>query len=225
MPLQDEYVNSGNWLFKYRGILPMVFLMPALIFIIINPLYFFSTRSHWIFICLGISLFGELIRIFTVGFVPIGTSGRNTKSQSAKSLNTTGIYSLIRHPLYLGNYFIWSGFIIFFNNAWLFVIITLVYFLYYERIMFAEENFLNNKFGDEYTNWAKITPAVIPALSRYISSNNTFSIRTILLREYTGIAGIIIVFSLLNGFQSYCEIGKFLLSIEWKYLTTFGLFI
>ena len=32
------------------------------------------------------------------------TSGRNTHDQVADSLNTSGIYSIVRHPLYVGNF-------------------------------------------------------------------------------------------------------------------------
>ncbi|MGB8874133.1 MAG: hypothetical protein WCC75_12145, partial [Desulfobaccales bacterium] len=43
------------------------------------------------------------------GLPPRGTSGRNTQGQVAETLNTTGIYSLVRNPLYLGNFLIWLG--------------------------------------------------------------------------------------------------------------------
>ncbi len=225
MSLKNEYVKTGNWLFKYRGSLPIFILIPAIVFINFNSENFFSNNSHWIYICFCISLFGELIRILTVGYVPIGTSGRNTAGQSARSLNTTGIYSMVRHPLYLGNYFIWLGVVIFFNNIWLIAIISLIYFLYYERIMFAEEEFLINKFGEEYTTWANTTPAIVPDFKVYSSPNSNFSLRTVLLREYTGIGGIIVIFGLLNGFQSYCMNGIFILENKWIFLSSIGVII
>jgi len=65
-------------------------------------------------IFLGVSILGETIRIFTVGYAPRNTSGRNTiAGQIADELNTSGIYSLVRHPLYLGNFFIWLGPVLF----------------------------------------------------------------------------------------------------------------
>ena len=50
-----------------------------------------------------------MIRIYTVGTTPAGTSGRNRDKQIAEKLNKTGVYSIIRHPLYLGNLLIWLG--------------------------------------------------------------------------------------------------------------------
>ena len=35
------------------------------------------------------------------------TSGKNTAKQIAESLNTSGIYSVLRNPLYLANFLNW----------------------------------------------------------------------------------------------------------------------
>jgi protein-S-isoprenylcysteine O-methyltransferase Ste14 len=64
----------------------------------------------WEAICVAVSLVGLGIRIATVGHAPGGTSGRRTVGgPSALALNTSGMYSVVRHPLYLGNYFQWLG--------------------------------------------------------------------------------------------------------------------
>ncbi|MBW6498500.1 MAG: DUF1295 domain-containing protein [Bacteroidales bacterium] len=60
-------------------------------------------------ICLFFCLLGFGIRIYIVGHTPKNTSGRNTSGQLADELNTTGVYSVVRHPLYLGNFFMWLG--------------------------------------------------------------------------------------------------------------------
>ena len=54
-----------------------------------------------------------------VGFTPRGTSGRNTKEgQVAESLNTLGMYSMCRHPLYLGNLLMWLGIVMYMGHLW-----------------------------------------------------------------------------------------------------------
>ena len=63
------------------------------------------------------------------------------------TLNTSGLYSVVRHPLYLGNYLMWLGVALFSRTWWAPVIVSLVFWLYYERIMFAEEEFLRRQFG------------------------------------------------------------------------------
>ncbi len=114
MALVHEFERSGNWLFKRSSWLP-VFLVAAGIFVMYlgnRQALIFDMRDELIF--LGVSLFGQMIRIFTVGFAPKNTSGRNTLSgQIADELNTTGIYSVVRHPLYVGNFFMWLGPVLF----------------------------------------------------------------------------------------------------------------
>ena len=100
---------------------------------------------------------GLAIRAYTVGHAPRGTSGRNTMVQRADMLNTTGSYSLARHPLYLGNYLMWLGIVFFVGVWWLAIICTPVFWIYCERIMYAEEAFLGDRFGRNFHEWAART--------------------------------------------------------------------
>jgi hypothetical protein len=70
-------------------------------------------------------------------------------------------------------------------NWWLAVVFTLGFVIYYERIMFAEEKFLLAKFGDEFRNWAKATPAFFPQITKWTKPPLPFSFRNVLRREYT----------------------------------------
>ena len=225
MGIREDFISSGNWLFKYRSIIPFFIFIPIILFIYHFPSYFFSNIPNWSYYCISISLFGELIRIITVAYVPVGTSGRNTKKQRAKYLNTTGIYSTVRHPLYLGNFFIWLGILMYFFNIWLFIITSLIYLLYYERIMFAEENYLLERFGNRYKIWSNKTPIIIPSITWYEKSNNSFSIRTIFLREYTGLFGLFVGFTLLEIFKSFCKMGYISISVEWIIFSVIALIL
>src|SRR5690625_4190690 len=112
-----------------------------------------------------VSIAGLSIRLVTIGFTSKNTSGRNTtEGQVADTLNTTGIYSTVRHPLYLGNFLMWLGIALWTGNFWFIISFCLFYWVYYERIMFAEESFLRKKFGDRYLEWAEQTPAFFPSL-------------------------------------------------------------
>lgn len=64
---------------------------------------------------------------------------------------------------------------------------TLSFWLYYERIMMAEEAFLRGKFGAEYDRWAAETPAFVPNPWLWRRSTLPFSIRNSLKREYTAL--------------------------------------
>lgn len=125
---------------------------------------------------------GLFIRCMVIGYAPRRTSGRNTDGQKAETLNTSGIYSIVRHPLYLGNFFIFIGMALFTQVPWFVLIAVLAFCLYYERIMFAEEKFLRGKFGDEYLRWADRRPAFIPSFKHYQKPALRFSFRNVLNR-------------------------------------------
>ena len=160
MAFIHSFESEGNWLFKHRGPLP------AILFIIALPAIYFtdyvSQGETFISVinvlAITTCVIGFLIRAYTIGTTPKGTSGRNTQEQVAEQLNSTGIYSMVRHPLYLGNYLMWIGIVLFTRNVSFVMIVSLLFWIYYERIMFAEERFLERKFGDAYLTWSLKAP-------------------------------------------------------------------
>ena len=178
----------------------------------------------WKLICLSISLSGLIFRMYTVGCTPKGTSGRNVTEQRANVLNTTGVYSLVRHPLYLGNFIIWFGIVLSVRLWWFMAVALLVFWLYYERIMFAEEEFLRNKFGDEFLKWSNRTPAFLPIKwKKWKKSDLPFSFKNALRREYSGFFAIISVFSVLELAEERIVKGEFTFDPMWVAIFTFGL--
>jgi protein-S-isoprenylcysteine O-methyltransferase Ste14 len=143
-----------------------------------------SWGDHWSVICLVVSLCGLAIRIATIGYTPKGTSGTNTKRQIADSLNTSGMYSITRNPLYLGNFSIGFGISMLPRLWWFSLLFVLMFWIYYERIIFAEEEFLREKFGRLYLDWSAKTPAFIPTLKTWNRSVLSFSCRRALRNEY-----------------------------------------
>jgi protein-S-isoprenylcysteine O-methyltransferase Ste14 len=204
MALREQFEASGRWLFRWRSFFPL-FLAAPILLVMHHPDYLDQVRTwpdYWGLGCMAVSLVGLGIRAATVGCVPQGTSGRNTKAgQIADALNTTGMYSLVRHPLYLGNFVIWLGVAMYCAVWWLVAIVALLFWVYYERIMFAEEEFLRRKFGDAYVQWAADTPAFFPKLKGWRPPGLPFSFRTVLRREYSGLFGIVAVFFVLKVYE------------------------
>ena len=205
MPLREELAVTGTFLFRWRSYLPLA-ILPLVFAQIRDPVLANDSNAHafsWKALCLGTALFGMSLRAFVAGYVPRGTSGRNTRSQQCEELNSTGAYSVVRHPLYLGNFFIWVGVSLFPGAWWLAAVIVLVFWLYYERIMYAEEEFLRAKFGQRYLRWAAKTPAFLPDVRLFKKPFLPFSIRTVLRREYSGFFGVIAAFTLLELAQGW----------------------
>ena len=116
--LQEDFITTGEYFFRWRSYLPLfmaVLFLPGLA-------YFRETLGNspgpnlaWDAGCLAVALLGQAVRFFTVGFVPRGTSGRNTRGQVAETLNTT-VHAIVRNPLYLGNFIIWFGLALFIKS-------------------------------------------------------------------------------------------------------------
>lgn len=219
MALVHEFENSGNWLFRRRSWLPVFIIAAGLLMLYLGnrQVIIFDVRDEMIF--LGVSMLGQIIRIFTVGFTPKNTSGRNTTGgQIADELNVTGIYSIIRHPLYVGNFFMWLGPVLFLRSAWFTVVFCLFYWLYYERIMFAEEQFLRKKFGDIYDKYSEKVKAFLPFQVSFIPTQLTFSLRNIIKREHNSFFNVFIVFAVLDLVRNLILTGKIYLTGIWMWL-------
>lgn len=227
MALQESFAKSGNFLFKKRSFLPLLILIPGMAWFVWLNFQKTTITGWWldlIFLCIG--FIGLTIRILTVGFTPKGTSGRNTsEGQVAEVVNTTGIYSVVRHPLYLGNFFMWLAPCLMILDLWFILFFCLAYWLYYERIMYAEEDFLRKKFGDQYLNWANVTPAFIPNFSKFKKSNMTFSVRNVLKREYNGFFNLILIMTFMRYISHIIVYRNFCLDIQWIIIFSVGLLI
>ncbi|MDP3181958.1 MAG: isoprenylcysteine carboxylmethyltransferase family protein [Desulfobaccales bacterium] len=223
MALKEEFKKSGDWLFKWRSFLPLPLVAVLLVACrnIKYPYDSYALEILWEIFCLLISFLGLGIRIFTIGHVPLGTSGRNTRGQIANVLNTTGIYSIVRHPLYLGNLLIWLGISLFPRLWWFSLIIILIFWIYYERIMFAEEEFLQEQFGESFSVWADKTPAFIPRFRNWTKPDLPFSLRNAIKREYTAFFAIIVTFTVLALVAETSLHGK--LGIDRFWIIIFGI--
>jgi len=203
MALSEEFARSGHWLFRRRSWLPLLGV----------PLLLSQMRSvaveggpeaiplMWPLTCFGISLLGLALRAYIVGCAAPGTSGRNRVKQVAESLNTTGPYSVVRHPLYLANALMWLGPVLYPQAAWPAAVLSLAFWLYYERIMFAEEEYLRDKYGPAFLAWAAHTPAFVPDFRRWVPPETPFNWLAVLRREYSGLLLLALVFAGLNAIE------------------------
>lgn len=213
MSLQTEMQTQGNFLFRNRSYLPLIFLATGLGVYLYGEYYEVDgsenlLEEYFEFICLGFCLLGLFIRIKSVGHSGKNTSGRNTKvGQVADELNTSGLYSIVRHPLYVGNFFMWLGIAMLTENLWFTIAFILLYTVYYERIMYAEEQYLIAKFGDQYTDWSATTPAFIPDFKYYKKPKYPFNIRKVIKKEKNGLVAIFALFWLFEWASDTLENG------------------
>jgi protein-S-isoprenylcysteine O-methyltransferase Ste14 len=216
MGMREEFEVAGTWLFRRRGYLPLL-LFPLLLLAASGA----STGAPravdaaWDAFCIVVALSGLALRVATVGFVPKDTSQRNTGRPQAEALNTTGLYSVVRHPLYLGNYLMWLGVALFPGAWWAPVIVSLVFWLYYERIMFAEEEYLRRRFDGAYAAWAATTPAFLPRLRGWRPPAERFCLLTVLRREHSGLLALITSLTVLQLVREHAATGRLTLDPVW----------
>jgi protein-S-isoprenylcysteine O-methyltransferase Ste14 len=221
--IRDSIVQQGSWLFRWRsyvllGFAPLMYLVlsgPEPIESHFGEVADFAYEAA----CIEIAFAGLAIRAFTIGFVPAGTSGRNTRSQIAETLNTTGLYSLTRNPLYLGNAVIYLGIALFTQDIYFVIVMMLFLIIYLERIIATEEDFLTKRFPESYPQWAKDVPAFFPRLHGWKQPALKFSFRNVLRREYSGFFAIIATLFVIDSAREY--LAEQSTTIDEAWLTTF----
>lgn len=99
-----------------------------------------------------IVVIGVIVRMWASGFI-----------MKNKELATNGPYALVRHPLYVGNILIVYAFAGASGIWWTFLIATAFFLFYYPTAIEYEDRKLFGLFGDPWQEFAKTTPALLPA--------------------------------------------------------------
>lgn len=198
--------NQGHWLYHRRSFVGVI-ILPVLLLAIWLPGFPGNGLHGSAFDYLGelgvlLSLCGLALRSFTVGWVPADTSVRSNRELRAAALNTTGMYSIVRHPLYLANGMTVAGLVVAIGSAWFFAVFALAYAIYVVRVAIAEENFIGGLYADQWHAWAARTPAFIPDVTLWQPSDLHFSLRTVLRREYNGVFGMTVMFFALEAVRN-----------------------
>jgi protein-S-isoprenylcysteine O-methyltransferase Ste14 len=217
--LRDEMERSGTWLFRWRGYLPLILFVPVLAGLSESSTAPLGSGidTLWQAFCCVVGLLGLAIRVATVGRAPGGTSGRCTLGgPKASQLSSTGMYSVVRHPLYLGNYFQWLGVAMLPRNPWVAITVSLVFWIYYERIMFSEEEYLRRTFRADFEQWASRTPAFIPDFARWIPAALPFCWRTAVRRENSGMFAFVAAITFVGLVQDVVIARRFVPDPFWS---------
>lgn len=199
MKLLAEIPRSGDVLFRWRSYAPLL-LLPVFALGLLDarlPAVLPPALRAWQAMSVVVALCGLALRAVAVGTAPPGTSERSTTSPRASRLRTTGVYSVMRHPLYTGSTVTAVGLASFTATWHVPVVVLLLGLLYHERIAAREEQFLEERFGAEFERWADRVPAFVPKLSGYVRSDTPFCWRRVVGREFHGLLVIgAVVFAL-----------------------------
>ncbi|MFQ6089022.1 MAG: methyltransferase family protein, partial [Candidatus Methanofastidiosia archaeon] len=89
-----------------------------------------------------------------------------TRPQKEEKLRTTGLYSVVRHPIYFCDSFWPLGLSLIFSSL-IGTVLVVLWFLLAYLLTFLEEEKLIEEYGDEYLKYRERVPRIIPFL-KYI---------------------------------------------------------
>ncbi len=186
-------LKLGNFLFKHRSFTPVPFIV--LVFIVFKPI---DMGEQNIIVNMGgllVSLFGEMIRVISVGYAFAGTSGRESYLR-AENLNVTGIYSIVRNPLYIGNFFMFTGLVAVFSNIYALLVFGVFLILQYYFVILAEENFLIETYGKDYETYCTRVRRIIPTFKDYKKNRNPFNLKKVIFKENDSVFNMLVMYLL-----------------------------
>jgi protein-S-isoprenylcysteine O-methyltransferase Ste14 len=138
--------SIGGWFFKNRSMTPV----PLAIILLLVPGMDGAARLA----PLGVALvvLGQAIRMWTVRH--IGVISR-TRASRLGPLVVSGPYLLVRNPIYVGNWCLWTGFTIWSGVLWMLPVVWAVFVLQHRTIVRWEEQLLLERFGEPYADYLK----------------------------------------------------------------------
>jgi len=174
-------VRIGNFLFHYRNALfPIAYL---LLFVKSRPV----VPDYWAMAGLGllVATLGQLLRAVSIGLEYIIRGGKDRRVYAEK-LVQGGMFAHCRNPLYVGNFLILLG-VGLASNSVLFLAVAIPFFIFaYWAIIAAEENFLRNKFGQEFDAYCSQVNRILPNFAGFgqTVTGMRFNWRRLVTAEY-----------------------------------------
>ncbi len=183
----------GNLFFKIRSFTPIPFIV-ALI-------YFAEPVRYTVIVGALFIAAGEFLRIWAVGYA--GASTRARALGAARDLVTTGPYSYVRNPLYLGNFLLSLGVCLLSNVYWLVAVLVIGYFCQYLPIVALEEAYLLESCGSVYQTYREQVPRFLPQFRPYPNpSDHDFSFARAIKSEKRTLTAIVCVVGLIFARQA-----------------------
>jgi len=202
--MKTMMISIGDFFFRYRNqAFPLI----------IVALFVLAVPSSEIFqsegldqakdiIAVIIAISGLVLRAMVIGYAYIKRGGLNKKVY-AKNLVTEGMFGVCRNPLYVGNMLIYVGIFLLHGHPLVVVAGITLYAFMYQCIIYAEEAFLENKFGDGYRAYCRDVPRWMPRFGKFAESTEgmEFNFKRVLIKDYSTIAATLITLSLVEVYE------------------------
>lgn len=107
--------------------------------------------SPWVALGFLLIASGLFLRVYALGYL-----------RKKECLATKGVYSLCRHPLYLGSILLTYGFCVLLNVPSNFVVATVYFSVFYSLAIVREEVRLTEQYGEAHRLYREKTPLILP---------------------------------------------------------------
>jgi protein-S-isoprenylcysteine O-methyltransferase Ste14 len=167
--LKRMFARIGRSLFTHR--LEIGLGVTAVVAPFVRPTIA-TKRSELCLKACGLSLVlaGLVVRVWAAGFA--GRHTRSSKIEGSK-LATAGPYAHVRNPIYLGSVILGFGMVLLIGDRRLVVPCALTFLALYFGLIPAEEEFLTEKFQDEYREYCRHVPRLVPRLKPWAEAVKT----------------------------------------------------
>jgi protein-S-isoprenylcysteine O-methyltransferase Ste14 len=197
-------VRIGNFFFRWRDkVFPLIVLTLFVLAVPPNTIFQSEKLEEWKdYIAIFIAFCGLAFRALVIGYAYIKRGGVNKKVY-AENLVTEGMFGVCRNPLYVGNMLIYVGVFLMHGNPMVMVLGITLYAFIYQCIIYAEEAYLLNKFGEGYLAYCADVPRWIPKFSRLREAirNMKFNARRVLIKDYSTAANTIVTLTLVEMYE------------------------
>lgn len=199
--MHSERHDVRQRIFKFRSYTPIPFLILMVCFA--RP----TLTSLGIGFCIVVA--GEFIRFWGVSIV--GSETRTTGSVGGTYLITNGPFSYVRNPLYVGNMLVYAGVGVMSMALfpWLFIIALIWFYIQYHMIVTSEEEYLAERFGQDYEEYRKKVRRFLPRLTPYRSAQppaKNVNLREGFASERRTLQAVLLVTLMLIGLYIFNEL-------------------
>ncbi|MEA1976838.1 MAG: isoprenylcysteine carboxylmethyltransferase family protein [Chloroflexota bacterium] len=162
---EDAVSREGRWSLLLRPV-AFLFMLGLIVLYFIEP-----SGSAWLFLPLPLWLRFSGVLLGAAGILlliwvhrTLGMQWSTTlQFKEGHTLNTSGPYEFIRHPMYASLFLFFLGLSIM-SSFWPLMALVVILLLFFNRIMGREEAMMIEEFGEEYRVYMKSTGRFLPRL-------------------------------------------------------------
>ncbi len=161
--MSSEQPDIRRLIFTYRSYTPIPFLLVMIWFAEPTPV---SMMLGFL-----LMLSGESLRFWGVSIA--GSETRTTGKVGGTYLISNGPFAYVRNPLYVGNMLLYAGVGVMSMALypWLLIVAVVWFYIQYSLIVSQEEEYLGQRFGEEFEEYKRGVGRFIPKMKRYVSPN------------------------------------------------------